>query len=52
MSPHGKAKFWLEPTIELAHSVGLSQQDENHIFRVVKEHEHEIRQEWHRHFGS
>ena len=46
----GEAKFWLEPTIELAQHVGLSQHEINEALRLVQEHENEIRSAWLKHF--
>jgi hypothetical protein len=49
-SQSGEAKFWLEPTIELAQYVGLSQREINETLRLVQEHEHDIRSAWRKHF--
>lgn len=49
---NGEAKFWLEPEIELAMSVGLPQHQLNSALAMVKEHEDEIRRAWKTHFGS
>ena len=46
----GEAKFWLEPMIELAQYVGLSQRDINDARRLVQEHENDIRSAWRKHF--
>jgi hypothetical protein len=51
-SAAGEAKFWLEPEIELAQNYGLNEQQVGIAFRLVQEHEHEIRTAWQRHFGS
>lgn len=48
----GEAKFWLEPEIELAMSVGLPRHQVNTALEMVKEHEDEIRKAWDAHFGS
>ena len=40
---NGEAKFWLEPTTELAQAVGLSQREINEALRLVQEHENDIR---------
>jgi hypothetical protein len=49
----GEAKFWLEPTIELAQHVGLSRREINEAHRLVEEHHHhEIHSAWFRHFPS
>jgi len=47
---NGEAKFWLEPTIELAQSIGLSKREISEVLRLVQEHENEIRSAWLRHF--
>jgi len=47
----GEAKFWMEPTIELAHNYGLSQRCVATALRLILEHEHEIRTAWKAHFG-
>lgn len=51
-SADGVAKYWLEPTIELARSHGLSPTDLGRIEQLVKEHEQEIRNAWNHHFAS
>ena len=50
-SSEGEAKFWLEPSIELAKSFGLAERDLASIHRLITEHEDEIRDAWNRHFG-
>lgn len=50
-SPDGEAKFWLEPTIELARNHQLSEQDVRRALELVIEHQQEIRDAWQRHFG-
>lgn len=47
---NGEAKFWLEPTIELAQYVGLSLREINEALRLVQEHEYDIRNAWRKHF--
>ncbi len=47
---NGEAKFWLEPAIELAQSIGLSSHEINEARRLVQEHENDIRSAWHTHF--
>ncbi|MGD9888846.1 MAG: DUF4160 domain-containing protein [Halothiobacillaceae bacterium] len=47
---NGEAKFWLEPNIELALSVGLSQREVKEALRLVQEHQNDIRNAWKRHF--
>ena len=47
---NGEAKFWLEPTIELAQSIGLSRREINEALGIVQEHEYDIRSTWNKHF--
>lgn len=48
---NGEAKFWLEPTVELAQHTGLSRRETSEALRLVQEHEHDIRNAWRKHFG-
>jgi hypothetical protein len=50
-SPDGEAKFWLEPEIELARGYKLSERELRRLRELIEEHEDEIRDAWHRHFG-
>lgn len=47
----GEAKFWLDPTIELAQNYGLSSTRLSTALRLIQEHENEIRAAWQQHFG-
>ena len=47
-----EAKFWLEPSIELAHNIGLKSWQIKRARRLIGEHEDEIKAQWQRHFGS
>lgn len=47
---NGKARYWLEPKIELARSVGLSRHEINEALHLVQEHEYDIPSAWHKHF--
>lgn len=47
---NGEAKYWLDPKIELAQSVGFSRREIREALRLVQEHECEIRSAWHKHF--
>jgi Domain of unknown function (DUF4160) len=47
----GEAKVWIEPKIELARNHQLSPQDLSRVLELIVEHEQEIRDAWHRHFG-
>jgi hypothetical protein len=49
--PDGEAKFWIEPSIELAAVVGLSAQQARTAHEIVARHHHEVRDAWTRHFG-
>ncbi len=51
-SSDGEAKFWLEPTVELAHNWGLSEQQLRSAKALTEAHEHDIRSSWARHFGG
>lgn len=46
----GEAQLWLDPQIKPNHN--LSQKDLIRIRELILEHEREIRDAWHRHFGS
>ncbi|MGO8925678.1 MAG: DUF4160 domain-containing protein [Limisphaerales bacterium] len=52
LSPDGEAKYWLEPTIELALSKGLKAVELAELQRIVQERQNEIRDHWRRHFSS
>jgi hypothetical protein len=47
---NGEAKFWLEPAVEVAQSIGLSPREINEARRIVQEHENDIRSAWYAHF--
>ena len=49
-SQSGEAKFWLEPTIELAQHYNLSRREINEALRLIQEYENDIRSAWHKHF--
>lgn len=48
----GEAKFWIEPTIELAKNYGLNEHTVREALGLVMEHENEIRAAWRTHFKS
>jgi hypothetical protein len=50
--PDGEAKFWLEPTIALAHNYGLTDQQIRAAQHLVEAHADEIRSAWQKHFAS
>ena len=48
----GEAKFWLEPSIELAQHTGLSRREISEAQHLVQEHQNDIRSAWHKHFKA
>ena len=50
-SPDGEAKFWMEPTIEVAQNYGLTARQLNAALKSIQEHEDEIREAWAAHFS-
>ena len=46
----GEAKFWLEPSVELAVNYGLNATRLNTAMRLTEEHFDEIRSAWTQHF--
>ena len=48
---NGEAKFWLEPTIELAHDYGLGPTRITVALKIIEEHQDDIRAAWAKHFG-
>jgi hypothetical protein len=49
---NGQAKFWLEPTIELAENKGLRSGELTIARHLIEEHYDEIRRRWQSHFRS
>ena len=47
----GAAKWWLTPEPRLVYSLGFKAGEQRKIERLVKTHQHELLQAWHRHFG-
>ncbi len=52
LSPDGEAKFWIEPSVALAASHGLSPRELKTLQNIVERRQDEIRDHWDRHFGS
>ena len=52
ISGDGEAKFWIEPSIELATSAGYGQKDLGRIEQLIREKENVIRTAWDEHFGG
>jgi len=50
VSDKGKAKFWLEPNIELSFTKDFRQNEINEILKVIQSHEQEFKDAWHKHF--
>lgn len=48
----GEAKFWLEPIVALAQSIGLSERQLKQAHKLIEENEDAIRSAWLQHFGS
>lgn len=46
----GEAKFWLEPTIQLAQNSGMAARQIRVAKTLIEEHEDEIRLAWQTHF--
>lgn len=51
-SPDGVAKFWLDPIVALESYHGIRSSELATIERLVRDHEHEFREAWRRHFGQ
>lgn len=48
--PHGEAKIWLQPTVELATAIGMSETELATALALVKRHQTELINAWHTHF--
>ena len=48
----GESKFWLDPTIELARSIGMNDRQLHQAKAIIEEHGDEFRAAWHRHFDG
>ncbi len=46
----GEAKFWIEPRIEPARNFGLAEAELTAAWKLIEEHENDIRKAWRRHF--
>ena len=45
-TPDGEAKFWMEPTIELAESIKLKPKELNKLKKIIEEHQEKIINDW------
>lgn len=52
LGEEGRAKVWIEPTIEIAKSGGMSRRTLNVALELIRGRQDEIRKVWHEHFGS
>ena len=52
ISGDGEGKYWIEPKIELSSSAGFNQSQLTEIEKIIREHEHEIRDKWQQHFNA
>jgi len=50
--PDGEAKYWLEPSIGLAHNYGLNPRQLRAIEALIRDHEEQIRTAWLEHFAG
>lgn len=47
-----RAKFWIDPVVELASNYGFSGKELHEFKSKIEEKEHVIRSAWDEHFGS
>lgn len=52
ISSDGEIKIWMEPSIEVAHTVNLSEKQVNEILKIVESRKEEINGSWNKHFGK
>ena len=52
LTDKGEAKFWMEPSVEMAMSRGIPAKDLKLIAEQIKERTDEIKNAWKRHFES
>ena len=52
VSPEGEAKFWIEPEVALARSVGFNKNQISLLETLIKERKDEIENRWKEHFGG
>jgi len=48
--PHGEAKFWMDPCVELARNHGLTEGELRLVRSLIEEHKNEIKSAWDLHF--
>ena len=49
-SPNGEVKIWLEPNIQVAKNVNVTQKELHTILKIVESREEEIHEFWNKHF--
>ncbi len=49
-SPHGEAKFWIDPVVALADYSGFSERELKLLAKVVEKNVKEIEKSWKKHF--
>lgn len=52
MSSQGEAKFWIEPVVSLAQSIGFNKKELTKIVEIIEARKNEIRSDWEMHFKS
>jgi len=52
VSNGAEAKFWVEPTVEMAVNNGFGTVELNELGKLVKDNENKIRDSWNKHFGG
>lgn len=52
LGANGEAKYWIEPTVELANSTGFNMNQLNDLNNIIEEHKSEIKHVWKKHFGN
>jgi len=50
LTDDGEAKFWLEPSVEMAMSKGVPEKDLKIIAKQIKERTDDIKKAWKKHF--
>jgi hypothetical protein len=52
VSNGAEAKFWIEPSVEMAVNNGFSTIETNEMKKIITENENKIRSSWNKHFGG
>ena len=52
MCSDGEAKFWLDPTVELAKNHGMSSAQVSELKMTVEDRKHDILDAWRKHFAG